>query len=71
MTSARGGHAYVDVDATRRAALGVALILLCGLGIARATGVRRLPTRSGRTTTALVSLGGPALLLAVMLAVTW
>jgi hypothetical protein len=68
MTSQRGGRAYADVDFVSRAALGVALILLCGLGIIRATGIRHLPNRR---TPALLSLGGPLLLLAAMLAVTY
>lgn len=71
MTSARGARAYVDIDATSRAAVGVALILLCGLVIARATGVRRLPTRPARRTAALLSLLGPLVLLAAMLGVTY
>ena len=71
MTSDRGARAYVDVDAVGRAALGVALILLCGLGIVRGTGVRRLPERSARRTAALLSLAGPLVLLAAMLAVTY
>lgn len=71
MTSGRGIRAYVDVDPNSRALVGTALILLCGLGIVRATGVRRLPTRPTRRTATLLSLGGPLLLLAAMLAVTY
>ena len=71
MTSDRGQRAYVDVDAGGRAAFGVALIVLCGLAIVRATGVRRLPTRQARTATTLISLAGPLALLAAMLALTF
>jgi hypothetical protein len=71
MTSERGVRAYVEADTVSRAALGVALILLCGLGIVRATGVRRLPERPARRTATLLSLAGPLTLLAAMLAVTW
>jgi hypothetical protein len=71
MTSGRGIRAYVDVDPNSRALVGIALILLCGLGIVRATGVRRLPTRPTRRTATLLSLAGPLALLAAMLAVTY
>jgi hypothetical protein len=71
MTSDRGQRAYVEVDAGGRAAFGVALIVLCGLAIVRATGVRRLPTRRARTATTLISLAGPLALLIAMLALTF
>lgn len=71
MTSDRGQRAYVDVDAGGRAAFGVALIVLCGLAIVRATGVRRLPTRRARTATTLISLAGPLALLVAMLALAF
>jgi len=71
MTSKGGARAYVDVDARSRAATGVALILLCGLIIARATGVRRLPTRSARAAAALLAFAGPLALLAAMLVLTY
>jgi hypothetical protein len=71
MTSARGQRAYVDVDAGSRAATGVALLLLCGLAIVRATGVRRLPGRRARLATTLVSVAGPLTLLGAMLALTY
>lgn len=71
MTSERGTYAYADIDSVSRAALGLALILLCGLGIVRATGVRRLPERPARRTATLLSLAGPLALLAAMLAVTY
>jgi hypothetical protein len=71
MTSERGVRAYVDVDPNSRALVGFALILLCGLGIVRATGVRRLPTMPARRTATLLTLAGPLALLAAMLAVTY
>jgi hypothetical protein len=71
MTSARGAHIYVDVDAGGRAAAGVLLILVCGLGIVRATGVRHLPTKRTRRVATLLSLIGPLALLAGMLAITY
>jgi hypothetical protein len=71
MTSARGNRAYVDVDASSRAATGVALIMLCALAIVRATGVRRLPSRRARRLARLVALTGPVSLLAAMLALTF
>jgi hypothetical protein len=71
MTSAGGARAYVSVDAPSRAAVGVALILLCGLAIARATGVHRLPAGRARGVVTALSLAGPLALLAGMLAVTY
>lgn len=71
MTSDRGRRAYVDVDAGSRAATGVALILLCGVAIVRATGVRRLPERRARLVTSLLALAGPLALLGAMLALTY
>jgi hypothetical protein len=71
MTSERGIRAYVGIDPVSRGALGVALILLCGLAIIRGTGVRHLGTAPARRTTALLSLAGPLALLAAMLAVTY
>jgi hypothetical protein len=50
---------------------GVALLALCGLGIAWATGALRLADRRARTIAVLGSLGGPFLLLVGMLAYTW
>jgi hypothetical protein len=71
MTSARGHRAYVDVDAGSRAAIGVALVVLCAMAIVRATGVRRLPKRHFRVVASLVALAGPLSLLAAMLAATF
>lgn len=47
------------------------LLLLCGFGIAWATGAGRLPTRRTRWLARLGSLAVPVLLLVGMLAVTW
>jgi hypothetical protein len=71
MTSDRGTRAYVDIDPASRSAVGIAMILLCGLAIARATAVRRLPTAAARRTATLLSVAGPLVLLAAMLAVTY
>jgi hypothetical protein len=71
MTSAGGARAYVNADAASRAAVGLALILLCGLAIARATGVRRLPAGRARGVATALSLAGPLTLLAAMLALTY
>jgi hypothetical protein len=71
MTSAGGARAYVNVDPASRAAVGVALILLCGLAIVRATGVRRLPAGRPRGVATALSLAGPLTLLAAMLALTY
>jgi hypothetical protein len=50
---------------------GVLLLLLCGLGIAWATGARRLAGRRARILAVLGSFAGPLLLLVGMLAATW
>jgi hypothetical protein len=71
MTSVRGTRAYVDVDATARAATGLALLILCGLAIARVTGARRLPTPRTRVAATAASLAAPLILLAGMLATTF
>jgi hypothetical protein len=72
MVSPYGRLAYAaDTSAlTLRWALGLALILLCGLGIAFATGAHKLPDRRSRRYAGLASLTGPLLLLFAMLAVT-
>ncbi len=49
----------------------LAIVLLCGFGIAWATGTYRLPGRRAKVVGLLASLGGPILLVAGMLAVTW
>ena len=50
---------------------GVAIALLCGLGVAWSTGSFRLPSRRGRVVTVLFSLFTPIALIAGMLAVTY
>jgi hypothetical protein len=54
-----------------RWALGVLLVLLCGLGIAALTGARRLETPTARRGAVLLSLAGPLALLAGFLAITY
>ena len=70
MTSDGGARAYVDVDAGGRATLGVLLIVLCGLAIVRATGVRRLPAPRMRTVATVISVAGPLTFLGAMLVAT-
>jgi len=50
---------------------GLAIVLLCGFGIAWITGTYRLPTRRARVTAAIASIGGPILIAAGMLAISW
>jgi len=50
---------------------GVVLLVLCGFGIAWATGALRLTGRRTRSLALLGSFGGPILLLAGMLAYAW
>jgi hypothetical protein len=71
MTSERGTRAYLGAGAGRRAAVGLALLVLCGFGIAWVTGARRLPTGRGRLVATALSFAGPFLLLAGMLGVTF
>ena len=54
-----------------RWALGVLLMLLCGLGIAVLTGARRLETVRARRGAVLLSVAGPLMLWAGFLAVTY
>jgi hypothetical protein len=50
---------------------GLAIVLLCGLGIAWATGSYRLSTRRAKMISLLTSIAGPILLTVGMLAITW
>jgi hypothetical protein len=50
---------------------GLAIVLLCGFGIAWSTGSFRLSGRRARTITMLASIAGPILVAAGMLAITW
>jgi len=70
MVSATGTAAYVGTAAPRwvPSLLGV---LLCGFGIAWLTGGYRLPGRRARLVALVLSLAGPLLITAGMLAVTW
>ncbi|WP_459903860.1 hypothetical protein [Catenuloplanes indicus] len=54
-----------------RWSLGLALVLLCGLGIVRATGATRLETRRSRTRAVMISLGAPLALLLGFLIAAW
>ena len=70
----RGGRiAYAGTaEALRvRWAVGLGLVVLCGVLIAWLTGALRLPTRRGRVTAVVVSLAAPLLLLAGMLVGTY
>jgi hypothetical protein len=73
MVSARGRLAYAG--STRalylRLALGLALVVLCGFGIAFATGAARLPGRGARTGAYSLSLAAPLLLAAGIVAAAW
>lgn len=60
-----------DVTLHLRWALGVLLVLLCGLGIALSTGARRLETARARRRAVLISLVGPLALLAGFLVVAY
>jgi hypothetical protein len=73
MVSAKGRIAYTGQSASLhlRWILGIALVLLCGLGIGWATGAGRLETRRARLIAYVMSLGGPLVLVAGALAVTW
>ncbi|MEU8615840.1 hypothetical protein AB0C29_48450, partial [Actinoplanes sp. NPDC048791] len=74
MVSSDSRQAYVGdtgVLVHLRWALSFVLVLLCGLGIAALTGVRRLETARARRGALLVSLAGPLVLLAGFLYVTY
>ena len=51
--------------------LGFALVLICGYGIAGATGARRLESAPARRGAVLASLAGPVVLLALFLAAAY
>jgi hypothetical protein len=74
MVSSDSRQAYVGdtgVLVHLRWALGVVLVLICGLGIAGLTGARRLETPRARRSALLISLAGPLALLAGFLVVTY
>jgi hypothetical protein len=72
MVSADAARAYVADRAGLRLrwAVGAGVLLLCGWGIAWATGARRFQGWQRRTATAM-SLSGPLVIAATMLAVTY
>jgi hypothetical protein len=51
--------------------IGLVVLLACGVGIAWATGARRLENRRARRRAVLASLGAPLLLMIGFLAATW
>jgi hypothetical protein len=72
MVSEKSGRVYITDAAGLHArwSIGFGLVLLCGLGIAAATGGGRLPGWRG-TTAAALSLAAPALVTVVMLALAY
>ena len=70
MVSATASAAYSGNPA-KRWVPGLVAVLLCGFGIAWLTGAYRLPGRRARLIAALLSLAGPILLAAGILAATW
>jgi hypothetical protein len=73
MVSQRSGRAYA-VDAlglNLRSGIGLGLVLLCGLGIAWATGASRLDDRRSRRRAYLACVGAPLLLTLGFLAAAW
>lgn len=67
-------QAYVGEDGLVlhvRWATGLALVLLCGAGIAWASGAARLENRRARRRAILISLAGPLLLALGFLAAAW
>lgn len=74
MTSRESRQAFVggsDLTVHLRWAIGVLLVLLCGLGIAATTGAGRLETAPARRRAVLISLAGPLALLVGFLAVSY
>jgi hypothetical protein len=73
MVSPRGRMAYAGPKGTLhlRWTLGLAVVVLCGLAIAWATGASRLPDRRSRIGGYVTSLAAPLLLLAGIVAAAW
>ncbi|MET8147045.1 hypothetical protein ACIBSW_04500 [Actinoplanes sp. NPDC049668] len=74
MVSADSRQAYVGDTGMLvhlRWALGLVLLLVCGLGIAGLTGARRLDTAQARHGALLISIAGPLVLLAGFLAAAY
>jgi hypothetical protein len=70
MVGATGSAAYAG-SVRVRLGLGLLGVLLCGFGIAWLTGAYRLGSRRARRWALLLSLAGPGLVTAGMLAATW
>jgi hypothetical protein len=74
MVGSESRQAYVGTDGLGlhlRWALGLALVLLCGAGIAWATGATRLGDRLARRRAVLASLAGPLVLAIGFIAAAW
>jgi hypothetical protein len=74
MVGADSGRAYVDAAAGvlhLRWGLGIALLLLCGLGIVWSTGALRLETPRARRQATFLSLSAPLLVAIAFLAATF
>ncbi|GAA1805700.1 hypothetical protein HC028_03320 [Planosporangium flavigriseum] len=73
MVSAKGRIAYAGRPTSLhlRWIVGIVLVVLCGLGIAWATGAGRLESRRARMTAFALSLGGPLLITFGTIAVAW
>jgi hypothetical protein len=73
MVSAKGRIAYAGQPSSLhlRWILGIALVLLCGLGIGWLTGAGRLGTRRARLAAYSMSVGGPLLLTLGVVAAAW
>lgn len=57
--------------ATLRCAIAMAAVLLCGVGMAWASGAARLATRTAKTTVWSLSLAGPLLLTVGLVIAAW
>jgi hypothetical protein len=67
----RRAYALDPMGIGLRAAVGLALVLLCGLGLAWATGATRLDHRGSRRRACLACVAAPLLLTLGFLAATW
>jgi hypothetical protein len=73
MVSPHSSRAYAAdrIGLNLRWAIGLALVVFCGAGIAWATGATRLDNRQSRRQAVLICLGAPLLLALGFLAATW